>query len=110
MKTTLLLLLSTATVFVRAHAADSKVAAGAVNALGVDLYHAQAHGDSNLLLSPYSIQNALAMTFAGAAGDTHAEMQRVLHFPADENALHESFGALAQELAAAWPVRTPSRP
>src|SRR5580704_1653703 len=101
MKTSLLLLLSTAAVFARAHAADSKIAAGAVNALGVDLYHAQAHGESNVLLSPYSIQNALAMTFAGAAGDTHAEMERVLHYPADENALDESFGTLAQELASA---------
>jgi serpin B len=72
-----------------------------VNALGVDLYRAQAHGDDNLLLSPYSIQIALAMTYAGADGETHAEMQRMLHFPADESALHESFGALAQELAQA---------
>jgi serpin B len=81
-----------------AHAADPKVAAGAVNALGVDLYRAFAHGEDNLLLSPYSIQNALAMTYAGAAGDTRAEMQRVLHYPADEDALHGSFGALAHEL------------
>jgi serpin B len=101
MKTSLLLLLSTAAVFAHAQAADSKVAAGAVNALGVDLYREHGRGEDNLLLSPYSIQNALAMTFAGAAGGTHAEMQRVLHYTADENALHESFGALAQELAAA---------
>lgn len=100
MKTTLLLFLSMATVLMKANAADSKIAAGAVNALGVDLYHTQAGGEDNLLLSPYSIQNALAMTFAGADGDTHAEMQRVLHFPADDNALHGSFRALAQELAA----------
>jgi serpin B len=99
MKTSLLLLLSTAAVLARTHATDSRMAAGAVNALGADLYHAQARGEGNLLLSPYSIQNALAMTFAGAAGDTHAEMQRVLHYPDDENALHASFGALAQELA-----------
>jgi serpin B len=80
-------------------AADSKVAAGAVNALGVDLYRQEAHGAANLLLSPYSIQNALAMTYAGAAGDTQAEMQRVLHYPADENALDASFATLANELA-----------
>jgi len=80
-------------------AGDSHIAAGAVNALGVDLYHAQTHGEGNLLLSPYSIQNALAMTCAGADGDTRAEMQRVLHFPADEDALDGSFAALAHELS-----------
>ncbi|MEP6672093.1 MAG: serpin family protein [Chthoniobacter sp.] len=99
MKTTLLLFLSLAAALARTHAADSKAAATAVNALGVDLYRTQAHGEDNLLLSPYSIQNALAMTFAGADGDTQAEMQRVLHFPADETALHGSFAALAGELA-----------
>src|ERR1700742_1093722 len=80
------------------HAADSKIAAGGVNALGVDLYHASAHGEDNLLLSPYSIQIALAMTYAGADGDTRTEMQRVLHYPADEAALDGSFGALENEL------------
>lgn len=99
MKTPLLLLLSIAAMLPKVHSADSKVAAGAVNALGLDLYHAQVQGDANLLLSPYSIQTALAMTYAGADGDTRAEMQRVLHFPTDDNALHESFSALAQELA-----------
>ena len=82
-----------------ARARDAKIAAEAVNALGVDLYRANASGEGNLLLSPYSIQNALAMTYAGTDGDTRVEMQRALHYPSDENALHESFGALAQELA-----------
>jgi serpin B len=70
----------------------------AINALGLDLYRVQP-GDGNRLLSPYSIQDALAMTYAGAAGDTRAEMQRVLHFPADENSLHAGFAELARELA-----------
>ena len=99
MKTSLLLVLSLAAMLAPSQAADSKVAASAVNALGVDLYRARTSGDGNLLLSPYSIQNALAMTYTGADGDTRAEMQRALHFPADEDALDGSFGALAQELA-----------
>lgn len=99
MKTSLLLVLSLAAMLASSPAADSKIASTAVNALGVDLYHAHAGGEGNLLLSPYSIQNALAMTFAGADGETRTEMQRVLHFPADEDALDASFGALAQELA-----------
>jgi serpin B len=99
MKTSLLLVLSLTAMLAPSPAADSKIASSAVNALGVDLYRAHSSGDSNLLLSPYSIQNALAMTFAGADGNTRTDMQRVLHFPADEDALDASFGNLAQELA-----------
>ncbi|HSI12434.1 MAG TPA: serpin family protein [Chthoniobacter sp.] len=82
-----------------AHAGDDALAGEAVNALGVDLYHAHQGGDANLLLSPYSIQSALAMTYAGADGDTRAEMQRALHYPEDEESLHTSFAALARQLA-----------
>jgi serpin B len=78
--------------------ADTGAVVSAINALGLDLYRVQP-GGGNLLLSPYSIQNALAMTYAGAAGDTRAEMQRVLHYPADDAALHGGFAKLAQELA-----------
>jgi serpin B len=81
-----------------AGAADTTDVVTAINALGLDLYRAQPASGDNLLLSPYSIQDALAMTYAGAAGDTRAEMQRVLHYPADENALHTGFAELAREL------------
>jgi len=78
--------------------ADTGDVVSAINALGLDLYRVQP-GDGNLLLSPYSIQAALAMTYAGAAGDTRAEMQHVLHYPADDTALHGGFAELAKELA-----------
>ncbi|HXC01332.1 MAG TPA: serpin family protein [Opitutaceae bacterium] len=78
---------------------DTGPVVNAINTLGLDLYHAQSAGDGNLLFSPYSIQNALAMTYAGADGDTRAEMQRVLHYPADDTVLHGGFAELAQELA-----------
>jgi serpin B len=78
---------------------DTGDVVSAINALGLDLYHAQSAGDGNLLFSPYSIQDALAMTYPGAAGDTRAEMQRVLHYPADDTALHAGFSELAKELA-----------
>ncbi len=72
-------------------------AAHAVNALGLDLLKSPGnHG--NALLSPYSIQSALAMTFAGAAGQTREEMARVLHFLGEEAELHRSFAALRQAL------------
>jgi serpin B len=81
-----------------AHAADFNLAASATNQLGVDLHRQLAHGDENLCLSPYSIQSALAMTFAGADGETKAEMARVLHYPNDGDAIHASFAALRSSL------------
>lgn len=73
-------------------------AALAVNALGLDLLAKGATADSDALLSPYSIQTALAMTYAGAAGDTRNEMAKVLHYPEDEAGLHQSFAALRAAL------------
>ncbi len=69
-------------------------AAQAVNALGLDLLGKGTEAGTNALISPYSIQAALAMTYAGAAGETRAEMAKTLHFPDDEPALHASFAAL----------------
>ena len=74
-------------------------AAEAVNTLGLDLLAKGSDGKANALLSPYSIQAALAMTFAGAAGDTREEMARVLHYAGDEGQLHTSFSALQKALA-----------
>ena len=39
----------------------------------------------NLFFSPYSISTALAMTFAGARGQTESQMAEVLHFPVSAN-------------------------
>ena len=38
------------------------------------------------------------MTFAGADGETHTEMARVLHFPKDGDAIHASFASLKRSL------------
>jgi serpin B len=78
--------------------AEEALAATATNQLGVELHHQLAHGDENLCLSPYSIQSALAMTFAGADGKTRTEMARVLHFPNNGDAIHASFAALERSL------------
>jgi serpin B len=80
------------------HAADFDLAANATNQLGIDLHRQLARGDENLCLSPYSIQSALAMTFAGADGETRTEMARVLHFPNDGDAIHASFASLQRSL------------
>ena len=81
-----------------AHGATSfELAAKATNELGVDLYRRLATGDKNLCISPYSIDSALAMTFAGADGETRTEMSRVLHFPNDAS-VPASFSALQHSL------------
>jgi leukocyte elastase inhibitor len=74
-------------------AADSGPAATATNEVGIDLYRKLATGEENLCLSPYSIENALAMTFAGADGQTRNEMARVLHFSNNDETLHASNSA-----------------
>ena len=80
------------------HAANFDLAASATNQLAADLYHQLATSNENLCVSPYSIESALAMTFAGADGETRTEMIRVLHFPSDGDAIHASFAALQSSL------------
>jgi len=55
--------------------------------------------DSNLVFSPASISIALAMTYAGAAGTTAAEMAQALHFSLPPARLHPAFNSLDQILA-----------
>jgi serpin B len=54
----------------------------------------------NLFFSPLSLSTALAMTYAGARGQTAAQMATVLHFPADQQRLHSTFAALSKDLHA----------
>jgi serpin B len=82
----------------RLQGAEFDLAATATNQLAVDLHRQLATGNENLCLSPYSIQSALAMTFAGADGETRTEMARVLHFPEAGNAIHGSFASLQRSL------------
>ena len=74
-----------------------ELAAKATNELGVDLQRQLATGDENLCISPYSIDSALAMTFAGADGETRSEMARVLHF-GNVTDVPASFAALQHSL------------
>lgn len=61
---------------------DVKAAVSAVNGLAADLYRELAEDGQNLCFSPYSISTAFAMTYAGARGETAAEMQRSLRYGA----------------------------
>ena len=85
--------------FLRADSPDT--AAKAINEFGVDLLGQKELGKGNLLVSPFSIQSALGMTYAGADGKTKAEMAKVLHYPEDDSKLHDSLAALRKALEAA---------
>src|SRR5216110_1407852 len=78
-------------------ATNFDLAAQATNELAVDLHRQLATGDENLCVSPYSIESALAMTFAGADGETRTQMARVLHF-GNDSGVPASFAALQHSL------------
>ncbi|MDR3322563.1 MAG: serpin family protein [Synergistaceae bacterium] len=84
----------------RGGAMPEDAAASAVNSLAVDLYREFAGQDGalNLCFSPYSISSAFAMTYAGAAGGTAAEMREHLYYG---DGIHESNAALIRGLTSA---------
>jgi serpin B len=69
------------------------------SAFTFDLYQALRTGEGNLFFSPYSISQALAMTYAGAAGETKRQMADTLGFTLPDARLHAAFNALDLELA-----------
>ena len=64
-----------------------------------DLYQILREGNDNLFYSPYSISLALAMTYAGARGETEQQMADTLHFILSQDRLHPAFNGLDLELA-----------
>ncbi|MHC4989294.1 MAG: serpin family protein [Planctomycetota bacterium] len=46
-----------------------------------DLYTQLKDAEGNLFFSPYSISTAMAMTYAGAKGETEKQIAKTLHFP-----------------------------
>jgi serpin B len=72
------------------------------SAFAFDLYQALREGnegDGNLFYSPHSISLALAMTYAGARGETERQMADVLRFTLSQDRLHPAFNSLDLELA-----------
>src|SRR5271170_7391189 len=71
------------------------------NAFAVDLYSRLRNRGGNLFFSPASVSTALAMAYAGARGDTAAEMAQTLHFTLPTERLHPAMGALLADFNAA---------
>jgi len=72
--------------------------ASANNAFALDLYARLSQQPGNVLVSPFSVHTALAMTYAGARGETARQMAKALHFPARDSDLHAGFAALLKEM------------
>ena len=86
---------------------DSRALTQAYNRSGQDLFRALAAAPGNVVLSPTSIGTAMAMVFAGARGETEAEMRQVLRHTLSGEAID---AANAQVLAALLGSGAPSCP
>ena len=80
---------------------DSEVqqVADGCNRFALDLYRQLQGREGNLFFSPYSISIALAMTYAGARGETEKHLDEALHFSLPQPRLHPAYNALGSELA-----------
>jgi len=83
-----------------ADSADRSAVVEGNNAFAVALYGQLRSQDGNLFFSPESISTALAMTYAGARGQTATEMAKTLHFTLPPDRLHPAMGALLNDLNA----------
>ncbi|MDI6700963.1 MAG: serpin family protein [bacterium] len=55
------------------------------NFFGFDLLNRLFYEDENVVISPFSISTALAITYEGAGGETEKEIKKVFHFPDKES-------------------------
>ena len=76
---------------------EGPVGGGAAFAL--DLYAQLKTTEGNLFFSPYSISTCLAMTLAGARGETAAQMARTLHFDPGHNTAAASFAETQKQIS-----------
>jgi serpin B len=68
------------------------------NVFAFTLYQKIKEASGNIFYSPYSISNTLAMTYAGAKGETAKQMAAVLHFNLPDNTLHSTLKTIQQDL------------
>ncbi|MFO8009294.1 MAG: serpin family protein [Dehalococcoidia bacterium] len=70
------------------------------NAYALDLYKELEDESDNLFFSPFSVSAALAMTYAGARGETERQMADTLRFTLPQPRLHPAFNKLERSLTA----------
>jgi serpin B len=83
----------------KASSADQAAVIKGNNEFALNLYARLAEQDGNLFFSPLGISTALAMTSAGARGETLEQMTATLHFP-DQDHLHPANAALLAQVHA----------
>jgi len=76
-------------------------------AFTLDLYQQIKSTPGNLFYSPYSISSALAMTYAGAEGNTAEEMAAAMHFLLPKESLHPAFNSLDHKLTSLAEIEIP---
>ena len=69
------------------------------SAFAFDLYQLLRQDTNNVFFSPYSISQALAMTYSSARGETEKQMSDTLHFVLSQDRLHPAFNGLDIELS-----------
>jgi serpin B len=79
---------------------DLQELARSTNRFALDLYGRMRSDAGNLFFSPYSIATALAMTYAGARGNTAKQMATVLYLPSDQEQVDAAFAQLQDQLNA----------
>lgn len=79
---------------------DIKAVVAGNRQFALDLYARLKEQSGNLFFSPHSISTALAMTYAGARGQTEEQMAQVLHFSLPQERLHPAFKVLEEVLQA----------
>jgi serine protease inhibitor len=72
--------------------------AEANNEFALSLYKKTGDEEKNIVFSPYSISSALAVTYAGARGNTAKEMAEVLWFPKDQSSFHPGYKAFTDSI------------
>ncbi len=83
----------------KASAEELQKLAHASNQFAIDLYQRLVDNEGNLIYSPFSIYQALLMTYAGAEGETAQQMMDVLGVT-DNNEIHNVMNALKLTLQA----------
>ena len=81
-----------------AHTVSVESFGQAHNDFSITLYNRLRQPSANLFFSPFSIRAALAMTYAGARGETAAQMSTALGFSASDEKLHNDFREISDRL------------
>lgn len=84
-----------------ARSAPNRSVVAGDTAFALDLYSQLKDQPGNLFFSPYSISTCLAMTYAGARGETEQQMSQVLHLEGSPGKVHAAFGELQRQLVGA---------